>query len=121
MQLQGFQINVFNSLKRVYSETSGSDALGFSEIQTRIGRNDCMVCMEQPINNESDGLGRSEAMSCSDSCWRQSTQSCFQILVLGVGNTCSGSSSLLPMKGDGKIYISFPDFLRGREVWRKGI
>ena len=69
------------------------------------------------------GLAKiSEAMSCSDSYLATKySNRAFRSWYWGSAIPAQAAVAYSPMKGDGKIYISFPDFLRrGGEVWRKG-
>ena len=118
------QINVFDSLKKVYSETSGSDAL-------RVLRNsdkdpDEMIAWfawnNQSIMSQTGLAKISEAMSCSDSYLATKySNRAFRSWYWGSAIPAQAAVAYSPMKGGGRIYISFPDFLRrGGEVWRKG-
>ena len=118
------QINVFNSLKRVYSETSGSDAL--SILRNSDKDPDEMIAWfawnNQSIMSQSSLAQISEAMSCSDSYLATKySNRAFRSWYWGSAIPGQAAVAYSPVKGDGNIYISYPDFLRrGGEVWRKG-
>ena len=118
------QVNVFNALRKIYCEKSGSKA---SEIMINSDKDPDEMLAWFSWNNQSvlsqERLSRvSSAMSKADSYlatkfWNRAFRSWYW----GSSIPSQAAVAYSGNKGSNEIFISFPDFLRrGGESWRTG-